>query len=123
MATVMGVLIVSFGIWGIADIFRGFGQSTLAKVGRTEISLNEFRGIYTDRLQQIGRGRHLAADRFRLQHRRGLVDHWLHPIREVYGDHKAELEAHLAQGPPDRGSAHQERFRSLPSGMRLRSKK
>ena len=31
MATVMGILIVSFGIWGIADIFRGFGQSTLPK--------------------------------------------------------------------------------------------
>ena len=55
MALVMSVLIVSFGIWGIADIFRGFGQSTLAKVGHTEISLNEFRNIYTDRLQQIGR--------------------------------------------------------------------
>ncbi len=25
--------------------------------------------------------------------RRGLVDHWLHPIREVYQDHRAELEA------------------------------
>ncbi len=25
--------------------------------------------------------------------RRGLVDHWLHPIREVYAAHKAELEA------------------------------
>ena len=36
MATVMGVLIVSFAVWGIADIFKGFGQSTLAKVGRTE---------------------------------------------------------------------------------------
>ena len=38
MATVMGILIVSFGIWGIADIFRGFGQSTVAKVGHTEIT-------------------------------------------------------------------------------------
>src|SRR6266568_374553 len=53
MATVMGVLIISFGVWGIADIFKGFGQSTVAKVGRTEISLNEFRQIYTDRLRQI----------------------------------------------------------------------
>src|SRR5437764_12485007 len=26
--------------------------------------------------------------------RRGLVDHWLHPIREVAHDHKAELAAH-----------------------------
>ena len=39
MAVVMGVLIISFGVWGIADIFKGFGQSTLAKVGRTEISI------------------------------------------------------------------------------------
>jgi len=43
MATVMGVLIISFGVWGIADIFRGFGQSTLAKVGKTEISAEQFR--------------------------------------------------------------------------------
>ena len=63
----MGVLIVSFGIWGIADIFRGFGQSTAAKVGSTEISLNEFRQIYTDRLQQIGRqfGRPLTQEQAR----------------------------------------------------------
>src|SRR6202012_5905380 len=55
MTIAMGALIVSFGIWGIADIFRGFGQSTLAKVGHTEISLNDFRQTYMDRLQQIGR--------------------------------------------------------------------
>jgi len=67
MAVVMGVLIISFGIWGIADIFRGFGQSTVARVGHTEISLNEFRQIYTDRLQQIGRqyGRPLTPDQAR----------------------------------------------------------
>src|SRR5579872_2301256 len=55
MATVMSVLIVSFGIWGIADIFRGFGQSTLAKVGHTEISVPQFGQIFRDRLQQLGR--------------------------------------------------------------------
>ncbi len=55
MAVVMGVLIVSFGIWGIADIFKGFGQSTLAKVGGTEISTEQFRQIYLDKLQQLGR--------------------------------------------------------------------
>jgi peptidyl-prolyl cis-trans isomerase D len=67
MAVVMGVLIVSFGIWGIADIFRGFGQSTLAKVGHSEISLNQFRQLYTDRLQQIGRqiGRPLTMEQAR----------------------------------------------------------
>jgi peptidyl-prolyl cis-trans isomerase D len=67
MATVMGILIVSFGIWGIADIFRGFGQSTLAKVGRTEVSAEQFRQIFTDRLQQIGRqfGRPLTMEQAR----------------------------------------------------------
>jgi peptidyl-prolyl cis-trans isomerase D len=67
MATVMGVLIISFGVWGIADIFRGFGQSTLAKVGHTEISANEFRQLYTEKLQQIGRqfGRPLTMDQAR----------------------------------------------------------
>ncbi len=67
MAVVMGVLIISFGVWGIADIFRGFGQSTVATVGHTEISINEFRQVYTDKLQQIGRqfGRPLTADQAR----------------------------------------------------------
>jgi peptidyl-prolyl cis-trans isomerase D len=67
MAVVMGILIVSFGIWGIADIFKGFGQSSLAKIGRTEISTEQFRQIYMDRLQQLGRqfGRPLTQDQAR----------------------------------------------------------
>jgi peptidyl-prolyl cis-trans isomerase D len=67
MSVVMGVLIISFGVWGIADIFKGFGQSTLAKVGSTEISIEAFRQLYTDRLQQIGRqfGRPLTPDQAR----------------------------------------------------------
>jgi peptidyl-prolyl cis-trans isomerase D len=67
MAVVMGVLIISFGVWGIADIFRGFGQSTLAKIGRTEISTDQFRQLYTEKLQQIGRqfGRPLTTDQAR----------------------------------------------------------
>jgi peptidyl-prolyl cis-trans isomerase D len=67
MATVMGVLIISFGVWGIADIFRGFGQSTLAKIGHTEISTEQFRQLYTEKLQQIGRqfGRPLTSEQAR----------------------------------------------------------
>src|SRR5450631_3946612 len=67
MAAAMGALIVSFGVWGIADIFRGFGQSTLATIGHTEISINEFRQIYTEKLQQIGRqfGRPLTMEQAR----------------------------------------------------------
>lgn len=68
MAVVMGVLIVSFGVWGIADIFRGFGQSKLATIGNTEISIEAFRQIYNDRLQQLSRqfGRPLTQEQARL---------------------------------------------------------
>jgi peptidyl-prolyl cis-trans isomerase D len=68
MAVVMGVLIVSFGVWGIADIFKGFGQSKLAKIGSTEISIEAFRQIYNDRLQQLSRqfGRPLTQEQARL---------------------------------------------------------
>lgn len=67
MSVVMGVLIVSFGVWGIADIFKGFGQSSLATVGKTEISTEQFRQIYTDKLQQLGRsfGRPLTLEQAR----------------------------------------------------------
>ena len=67
MATVMGVLIVSFAVWGIADIFKGFGQSSLAKIGKTEISTEQFRQIYTEKLQQLGRsfGRPLTSEQAR----------------------------------------------------------
>lgn len=67
MTVMFGVLIISFGIWGIADIFRGFGQSSLAKIGSTEISTEQFRNTFTDRLQQIGRrfGRPLTQEQAR----------------------------------------------------------
>jgi peptidyl-prolyl cis-trans isomerase D len=67
MIIVMSVLIISFGVWGIADIFRGFGRSTLAQIGGTEISVEQFRQTYNDRLQQIGRqfGRPLTPDQAR----------------------------------------------------------
>src|ERR1700730_11792430 len=63
----MGVLIFISGVWGIADIIRGFGQSTLAKVGHIEISTEQFRQLYTDKLQQIGRqfGRPLTMEQAR----------------------------------------------------------
>jgi peptidyl-prolyl cis-trans isomerase D len=55
MGVVLGLIAVSFGIWGIGDIFKGFGTNTVAKVGGTEIRLDTFRQLYQDRMQQIGR--------------------------------------------------------------------
>jgi peptidyl-prolyl cis-trans isomerase D len=64
MAVVMLVLTGSFAVWGINDIFRGFSRSSLAKIGDTEISIDQFRQIYQERLQQISRqvGRPLPPD-------------------------------------------------------------
>ena len=55
MAVIMGGLVISFAIWGIGDIFRGFGLNSAIKIGKTEISTEQFRQFYTDRLQQISR--------------------------------------------------------------------
>jgi peptidyl-prolyl cis-trans isomerase D len=67
MAAVVLFLVISFGIWGIGDIFRGFGVSTVAKIGRTEISIEQFRQQYNERLQQLGQQlrRPITADQAR----------------------------------------------------------
>src|ERR1043165_3386418 len=68
MAVVLGMIAVSFAIWGIGDIFRGFGRSTVAKIGSTEITTEQFRQIYNDRIQQLGRelGRPISPEQARL---------------------------------------------------------
>jgi len=55
MGVVMGVLALSFAVWGVNDIFRGYGRSTLAKIGGVEIPIEQFRQLYNERVQQIGR--------------------------------------------------------------------
>ena len=40
MGVLLGLIAISFAIWGIGDIFRGFGQSTVAKIGGTEIRVD-----------------------------------------------------------------------------------
>jgi peptidyl-prolyl cis-trans isomerase D len=54
MGVVMTFLAGSFAVWGINDIFRGFGRSYLAKIGDTEITPDQFRQTYNDRLRQLG---------------------------------------------------------------------
>ena len=54
MGVVMGLLAASFAVWGINDIFRGFGRSTLAEIGGTEIPIEQFRRAYNERLQRFG---------------------------------------------------------------------
>jgi len=60
----IALLVVSFGIWGIADIFRGFGVNQLAKVGDTEITAVEFQRDYERAIQRLSQqmGRPIPAD-------------------------------------------------------------
>ncbi len=67
MGAVLGLIAISFAVWGIGDIFRGFGRSALARIGGTEISIEQFRQQYSERLQQLGRqlGRPITLDQAR----------------------------------------------------------
>jgi peptidyl-prolyl cis-trans isomerase D len=67
MGVIMGVLIISFAIWGIGDMFRTTGRNDVAKIGGTTISIEQFRQFYNDRLQQISRqaGRPVTPDQAR----------------------------------------------------------
>jgi peptidyl-prolyl cis-trans isomerase D len=67
IGVLLGLIAISFAIWGIGDIFRGFGTSTVAKVGGTEIRVEQFRQLYQDRIQQFGRnlGRPILPDQAR----------------------------------------------------------
>jgi peptidyl-prolyl cis-trans isomerase D len=63
----MGLLVVSFAIWGIGDVFRGFSARDIAQVGPVKIDVESFRQIYQDRLQQLSRqlGRGITPDQAR----------------------------------------------------------
>jgi peptidyl-prolyl cis-trans isomerase D len=49
----MGMLVFSFGIWGIADIFRGYGRQTLIRVGDTEINSQDYMRAQQDVLRAM----------------------------------------------------------------------
>lgn len=62
----LSVLIVSFAVWGVADVFRGFGAGTLAKVGDVEITPDEFQTAYRNQLDMLGQfGRRLTPEQAR----------------------------------------------------------
>jgi peptidyl-prolyl cis-trans isomerase D len=54
MGVVMTLLAGSFAVWGINDIFHGFGRTYVAKIGDTEIPVEQFRRAYNDRVQDVG---------------------------------------------------------------------
>lgn len=59
----IALLILSFAVWGIADIFRNFGNNVVANVGDTEISVADFDLAYRRELNAVSRqiGRPLST--------------------------------------------------------------
>ncbi len=55
VGVLFGLLIVSFAVWGINDIFRGGVRNTVARVGDVEISSETFRTAYQAELQRVQR--------------------------------------------------------------------
>ncbi len=55
MAIVMGLIIVSFVIWGIGDMFRGFVSDKVATVGSASVTAQEFQGEMQNLIYQYQR--------------------------------------------------------------------
>ncbi len=53
MGLVMGVIVISFAIWGIGDVFRGFSSQRLVKIGAGEVSVEAFRSTYQNELRRL----------------------------------------------------------------------
>ena len=63
----MGVLVLSFAVWGVNDVFNGFGSNDVAKVGSTSITVADFQRDYQLAVQNLSRqlGKALTPDQAR----------------------------------------------------------
>ncbi|WP_332696727.1 SurA N-terminal domain-containing protein [Bosea sp. (in: a-proteobacteria)] len=55
IALMFGFLIFSFAIWGVGDIFQGYGRNAVAVVGKKEISIEQMRTAYQNEVQLLTR--------------------------------------------------------------------
>lgn len=64
----LGLLIVAFAVWGVGDSIRGAGSSTLASIGSTQITRDEYRQAYQDEMASYTRriGRRLTPEQAKL---------------------------------------------------------
>ncbi len=49
----IGLLVMSFAVWGVADIFGGFGATTVATVGKTEISSVDYQTEFQREMRSL----------------------------------------------------------------------
>ena len=53
----IGLLIISFAVWGLADQFTGGQSQVLARVAQQEIPLEQFRQAYQNQIKTLSRQR------------------------------------------------------------------
>jgi len=63
----IGLLVIAFAVWGIADVFTGRGQTSLARIGKTEISQDQFQQALQLEISALSRqfGRRLTVEQAR----------------------------------------------------------
>lgn len=74
----LGLLALSFGVWGIADIFHGSADTTVATVGDAKISFDDYQREYQNYIRNLTReGKTLTAEQARAQ---GIPDQILQQL-------------------------------------------
>jgi len=53
LTVIMGLLIISFAVWGIGDIFRGKTNQSVASIGDVTIGAEEFRTAFNEELRRL----------------------------------------------------------------------
>lgn len=58
------LLVLSFAIWGVADVFTGWGRGALAKIGSQEIRVDEYQRAFQNEINMISQqaGRRITTE-------------------------------------------------------------
>jgi peptidyl-prolyl cis-trans isomerase D len=64
----LALLVVAFAVWGIGDVIRNVGRGTLATIGGSQITVEEYRQAYQDEMASLTRrlGRRLTNEQAKL---------------------------------------------------------
>ena len=91
------VLVFSFAIWGVADVFTGWGRGSIAKVGDREIRVEDFQRAFQNEFRTIQSrsGRRISTEDARAA---GLDDRILSQLMAwaAVGEHANELNLALS---------------------------
>lgn len=51
----IGLLVMSFALWGVADVFTGYGSNTVASVGDRDVGYRDFQRAYDNAMRNFNR--------------------------------------------------------------------